>query len=117
MFEPEKLPAPDESGFFLHPDIPGESEDEDVCRLCLEQGYEAAAVAMDTDAPDLADCYFENEDESAVSRWVPTEPLGKGWLLVAKYDTEDGPCAMFVRPLAVNNEVRSYPHNEQKQEL
>ena len=34
MFEPEKLPAPDEMGFFFHPDIPGEDESDDVRTGC-----------------------------------------------------------------------------------
>jgi hypothetical protein len=109
MFEPEKLPAPDEAGFFFHPDIPGESEDDDVSQLCREQGYEAAAVSMDADAPDLADCYFENEDGDAVNRWQPTGPVGGGWQIVAKYDTEDGPCAMFVRPICVPANKKQNP--------
>lgn len=100
MFDPEKLPTPDEMGFFFHPDIPGEEEDDDVRAMCLELGFDAKAVAMEDDAPDLMDEWVESEDMTAPTRWTPTPPKGEGWQLVAKYDTEDGPTAMFVRPNA-----------------
>ena len=98
MFEPAKLPAPDEMGFFFHPDIPGEEETDDVHALCKALGFDAAAVAMEDDAPELSDDWSESEDITAPTRWTPTPPAGEGWMLVAKYDTEDGPHAMFVRP-------------------
>lgn len=100
MFEPENLPAPDEMGFFFHPDIPGEDESDDVRALCLELGFNTAAVAMEDDAPELSDLWHEADDMTAPTRWTPTPPTGDGWTLVAKYDTDDGPCAMFVRPSA-----------------
>ena len=100
MFDPEKLPPPDEMGFFFHPDIPGEDEDDDVHTMCLELGFDAKAVAMEDDAPALIDEWFEAEDMTAPARWTPTPPKGDGWKLVAKYDTEDGPAAMFVTPNA-----------------
>ena len=46
MFEPEKLPAPDEMGFFFHPDIPGEDESDDVHQLCKDAGFDALAFSM-----------------------------------------------------------------------
>lgn len=99
MFEPEKLPAQDEMGFFFHPDIPGEEEGDDVRALCLALGFDAKSVAMEDDNPALAD-EWAAEDMTAPTRWNPTPPTGDGWQLVAKYDTEDGPAAMFVRPNA-----------------
>lgn len=98
MFELEKLSAPDEMGFFSHPDIPGEEESDDVRALCLALDFDATTVAMEDDAPALADEWAKAEDMTVPMRWVPTPPNGDGWMLVAKYDTEDGPCAMFVRP-------------------
>lgn len=100
MFEPEKLSQPDEYGYFFHPDIPGEDEGDDVRAMCRELGFEVAVVEFEYDAPqELHDAYYEKEDQSAVGRWNPTPPEGDGWQLVAKYDTEDGPCAMFVQPI------------------
>jgi hypothetical protein len=100
MFEPEKLPQPDEYGYFFHPDIPGEEESDDVRAMLRKLGYRAAVVQFEYDAPDeVCDDYYEREDQTAVGRWKPTVPDGDGWQLVAKYDTEDGPCALFVQTL------------------
>ena len=66
--------------------------------LCKALGFDAAAVAMEDDAPELSDDWSGSEDITAPARWAPTPPAGEGWMLVAKYDTEDGPHAMFVRP-------------------
>lgn len=106
MFEPEKLPAPDEMGFFFHPDIPGEEESDDVKALFRAMGFEAAAVFMSDDEPDLYDEWNETEELTAALRWVPMPPNGDGWIIVAKFDTEDGPCAMFVRPVSVEGEAK-----------
>lgn len=96
MFEVTRLPAPDDMGFFYHPDIPGEEETDNVRQMCLDLGFNTAAVAMEYDAPELFDAWCEDEDMTAPLRWTPTSPAGDGWILVAKYDTEDGPYAMFV---------------------
>lgn len=100
MFEPEKLPAPDEMGFFFHPDIPGEEESDDVKALCRAMGFQTWIVFMEYDEPDLYDEWHESEELTAVLRWVPMPPAGDGWIIVAKFDTEDGPCALFVRPVS-----------------
>jgi hypothetical protein len=42
------------------------------------------------------DEYEENTD-SWLENWNPGE--ADGFTLVAKYDSEDGPCAMYVKPL------------------
>lgn len=98
MFAPERLPQPDEMGFFCHPDVP-DDEEVDVRPLITALGYETAFVGMDYDAPeDLVDAWYEEQDMTAPSRWSPTPPDGDGWTLAAKYDTESGPYAMFVRP-------------------
>lgn len=100
MFEPTRLPPPDEDGYFAHPDIPGVEESDDVLALCRDLGYAGRVVDFEYDAgEDLIDDYYEREDVTAMARWTPTPPAGDGWLLVAKFDTEGGPCAFFVRPL------------------
>lgn len=104
MFEPEKLPTPDDEGYFIHPDIPGDEESDNVQSLCKDAGYECAFVGMESDSPDMADEFYAGDQES-VARWNPTSPEGGGWMLVAKYDTEEGPHAMFVRPFS-----RTYLH-------
>lgn len=100
MFEPEKLPLPDENGYFFHPDIPGEEEGDDVRAMCRALGFNVAVVEFEYDAEDnLHDEFYEREDETAVGRWNPGQPDGEGWQLVAKFNTEQGPCAMFVQSL------------------
>ncbi len=102
MFAPERLPQPDEMGFFCHPDVP-EDEEADLRPLIAALGYETAFVGMDDDAPeDVVDAWYEEQDMSAPNRWSPTPPNGDGWRLTAKYDTESGPYAMFVRPNAAD---------------
>lgn len=32
-FDPMRLPEPDSLGFFMHPDVPGEEEDDDVAAM------------------------------------------------------------------------------------
>lgn len=102
MFERNKLPQPDEMGFFFHPDIPGEEESDNVEALCKELGFDAAVVAMDDDNEQLSSAWQDGDLMAAIN-WVPTPPKGDGWILVAKADTEDGPCAMFVRPVERKN--------------
>lgn len=100
MFEPEKLPAPDGNGYFFHPDIPGEDEGDDVCALCLALGFSVSVVDFENDASeDLLDAYYGRNEETAVGSWSPSAPNGDGWQLVAKYGSEDGPCALFVQPI------------------
>ena len=68
--------------------------------MCRNLGYDLAKVAFEDDASlDLLTAYFEEADPTAVSRWSPTAPAGSDWLLVAKYDTEDGPWALFVQKI------------------
>jgi len=98
MFEADRLPPPDEMGFFYHPDLP-DTDDESVGPPLEAIGFEYACVCMEDDAPeDVADAWFHGEDHTAPLRWTPTPPKGDGWLLAAKYDTEDGPYALFVKP-------------------
>ena len=91
MFELERLPPPDEYGLFFHPDIPGNEESDDVAALCADLGWECEFVPGEE---------LLNDDtcEYDARGWTPDPPPGEGWRLVAVYDTEDGPYAMFVRP-------------------
>lgn len=99
MFDPARLPPPDAMGFFSHPDLPETDEGQSIVPLIDEMGFESAFVSMDYNAPeDLLDAWYERGDMAAPTRWEPTPPQGGGWQLVAKYDTESGPYAMFVRP-------------------
>lgn len=57
-------------------------------------------VFLETDAPaEVADRYFEAGSPDC-SYWEPTKPEGDGWVLGAIWDTEDGPVAIWLRPMA-----------------
>ncbi len=104
-FDPMRLPEPDSLGFFMHPDVPGEEEDDDVAAMLREIGFEFSTVCFDIDADETdADAWFDDdlttdEMKAIMVRWNPTNPPGDGWILVSKYDTESGPLALFVRPI------------------
>ena len=104
-FDPARLPAPDEIGFFMHPDVPGADEGDDIATMIRDMGFEFCLVDFDSDGDedDVHAWWFDgltNEDmKSCMNRWNPTPPDGEGWILVSKHDTEDGPHALFVRPV------------------
>ena len=104
-FDPMRLPEPDSLGFFMHPDVPGEEEDDDVAAMLREIGFEFSTVFFGIDADETdADAWFDDdlttdEMKAIMVRWNPTNPPGDGWILVSKCDTESGPLALFVRPI------------------
>jgi hypothetical protein len=98
MFELDRMPKADELGFFVHPDVP-EHEDIEMTRVELARaGWE---MCLDTAGDAL---YIEegelDYDPVKTNAWIPVPDAGDGWLLVAVYDTEEGPYALFVRPAA-----------------
>lgn len=101
MFDLKQLPEPDDCGQFWHPDIP---DDEGMTfaafrEFCLQNGFDAICIELeDSDQEDAVKQYFEDGDPDAMKVWNPTAP--DGWGLIAKFDTEDGPVAWFVRPNA-----------------
>lgn len=97
-FDPDLLPPRDEYGFTSHPDMPEWGENEDGTPLLAALGYESAFVSMESESEELSEAYCEG-DNTACAKWTPTSP-GPAWRLAAIYDTEDGPCALFLRPMA-----------------
>lgn len=97
-FDPRRRPAPDDMGFFCHPDVPGDDEGDDVAGMLTAMGYEWNLAWMEIDAPDLYEAGLTNHP-SRWADWSPTPPDGTGWQLVMVGDTEDGPQALFVRPM------------------
>lgn len=83
----------DPSGWLAHPAFPVFDEDVNTRFLLKAFGLEAAFVLMsdECDIDDTEAC------EGNCSAWTPTPPDGEGWALTEIYDTEDGPCALFVR--------------------
>lgn len=99
MFEPQRLPPPDEMGFFFHPDIPYIDQEANLTTALRRAGFEASFVPMEGTAPmSDVDAYFDG-DTSVARNWTPPPPAGGRWQLIAKYDTEDGPHALFVKPI------------------
>ena len=106
-FDPARLPAPDEMGFFMHPDVPGEDESDDIATMIFEMGFELSLVDFDSDGDegDVQSWWFSHDGltnenmKSIMERWIPTPPSGDGWILVSKHDTEDGPSALFIRDI------------------
>ena len=106
-FDPMRLPEPDSMGFFMHPDVPGEDESDDIATMIRDMGFDFSLVDFDSDGDEddvntwrfAHDGLTDNDMKSCMDRWSPTQPAGEGWILVSKYDTEDGPNALFVRPI------------------
>jgi hypothetical protein len=94
MFDPARLPPPDATGFFEHPDVPevAETQDQMIVRL--------ASIGWDAEYEELDDCYRDEHaddyDPAKIREWAP-DTQG-GWQLVSKYECEDGVFALLVRP-------------------
>lgn len=112
MLEPEKFSTPDRNGFFIHPDIP-----DDVLAwegFFEENGFATALVKFVEDAPaPLQDAFFKSLLRScaSVADWTPTPPDGEGRQLVARYDTEKGPMALFARPAPTASSISYTPNS------
>lgn len=108
LFDPALMPARDEDGYAYHPHLDkfmiGEEHEEQ--RLDIDAlkaaGFVATWWGLDADH-DEGDPEFDQYwlDSQGPTLWQPGEPEGEGWQLVAVYDTEEGPYALFVRPTAV----------------
>jgi hypothetical protein len=101
LFDPARMPARDDEGKAWHPDFDDRWEhpvfgEEYVCTLKLAQaGFAFAFHHMDPNDADF-DRACENSD---FSMWTPRDMSAEGWWIVGIGDTEDGPCAWYVRPV------------------
>ncbi|NJC38181.1 hypothetical protein GGR60_002735 [Xanthomonas arboricola] len=87
-------------GDLYHPDLPSWPDDREdaLDKLVRAQGFDFQIVAGD-----FSEEAVEDGDElhwQEMRAWNPTAPEGD-WRLAWKGDTEDGPYAWFVRPLAL----------------
>lgn len=57
----------------------------------------------EADMPELA--RLQMEGENVVDRWEPPSP-GDGWIFAGKHDGEEGPIALFLRPLTEEERER-----------
>ncbi len=108
LYQASRLRAPTEYGDTFHPDIPCWPDDREYAldKLVRAQGFDFHIVAGDfTEAAleDGDDLYWQE-----MRAWNPEAPEGE-WRLAWKGDTEDGPYAWFVRPMALRPEPATPP--------
>lgn len=103
LYLPARMPTPSEYGDLTHPDIPLWPDDREdaLDKLVHAQGFDFHIVAGD-----FTEAALEDGDElywEEMRAWNPEAPEGE-WRLAWKGDTEDGPYAWFVRPMALRPE-------------
>jgi len=108
LYLPARMPAPSEYGDLTHPDIPHWPDDREdaLDTLVHAQGFDFHIVAGD-----FTETALEDGDElywQEMRDWNPEAPEGE-WRLAWKGDTEDGPYAWFVRPMALRPEAVAPP--------
>jgi hypothetical protein len=86
----------DANGWLSHPALPVCDEDVDMLGFLGAFGLDADVVSMAHSARDLYDAY-QNSNDANCSSWAPLAPAGAGWILIAIFDSEDGPQALFIR--------------------
>ncbi len=103
LYSPDLMPKLDGVNMYhvAHPDLPSWPKDEDeecgIGPLITAQGFAVEVVFGE----------YPDDDGEAVdycawlASWSPESPKGADWRLVCIQDTEDGPAAFFVRPLAL----------------
>ncbi|WP_337052534.1 hypothetical protein [Pseudoxanthomonas sp. USHLN014] len=105
LYDPEKISdrAARADGMAWHPDLPSWPDDreDDIAPLLAAQGFDYEGVSPGEEFSEEAleeggDLYWEQ-----MKSWNPSPPAGEHWRLAAVTDTEDGPYALFVRPLAL----------------
>ncbi|MGX9958570.1 hypothetical protein ACW0US_07290 [Xanthomonas euvesicatoria] len=103
LYKPEGLIVRAEWGDVYHPDTPSWPDDreEALDKLVHAQGFDFHIVTGE-----FSDEAMEDGDElywQEMRAWNPQAPEGD-WRLAWKGDTEDGPYAWFVRPMALRLE-------------
>ncbi|CAB3754153.1 hypothetical protein [Paraburkholderia humisilvae] len=88
----------DEDGMMGHPALPDLDEDVGIVEFLMAFGIQAAFVMMERDAPETYQRWTACNSANC-SDWEPGRPEGEDWLLIAIYDSNDGPCALYVRDL------------------
>lgn len=99
----------DAEGWYYHPALPNTDEDVNLENLLAALRIESVFVSMESDDSEAADRYGE-AGEADCHYWKPTAPEGEGWRLLAVYDTEDGPYALFGRDAYVAEQKRKQEH-------
>jgi len=115
LYTATRLPPRCEYGEVVHPDLPKWPDDreEALDKLVRAQGFDFVPIAGD-----FTDEALENGDQlywEEMRSWNPEAPEGD-WRLAWMGDTEDGPYAWFVRPMALRPEPAAPPAPEVKLE-
>lgn len=113
IIQSKDMPAPDqlvryEDGTIAPAMFHYSTEGCDPNAIAQEAGFEIGYTSLENDenGEDAWDAYERITEaapdapaiEEVFDMWTPTPPDG-GWKLVGKHDTEDGPMAVFVRPI------------------
>lgn len=102
LFHPARLPARDESGFTIHPDLDDPRwerpilGEEYVCTLKLAQ----AGFEMTERDAELEDPSRDSDNASSCAAWTPPDLTSESFRLVCIAETEDGITAWYVRPVS-----------------
>lgn len=104
LYAPELMPQLDGADDYhaAHPDLPDwlDEEERSIAPLIFAQGFTFHVIC--DEYPDEGDAPGEEFDTCAwLANWKPEPPEGEHWRLAMIHDTEDGPAAVFVRPLAM----------------
>lgn len=96
------LPIRDDMGFWHHPDRIETPFDEGSTLLEMRSWYADRGMEVDYTYMNqffCCDCVYDVDIETYPARnWHPTPPEnGDGWVLLSIFDTEDGPCAEWMR--------------------
>ncbi|MEQ6971123.1 hypothetical protein [Pectobacterium polaris] len=96
------LPVRDDMGFWHHPDRIETPFDEGSTLLEMRNWYAERGMEVDYTYMNqffCCDCVYDADIETYPARnWHPTPPeCGDGWVLLSIFDTEDGPCAEWMR--------------------
>ncbi len=97
-------PQRDACGWWTHPDFPEPADGNEYFapgefEAWLEaNGVECATRLMDGEVePDSPAALAWETLDCDCAAWSPQPPEGEGWFLVSIHDTEDGPCAVWLR--------------------
>lgn len=105
----------DADGYCTHPALPAFPEGTNLDLVLRGLGFRAAFVSMESDCADRALVDKVLDEGTSCLAWEPTAPVGQGWNLLEIYDTDDGPYALFARPMTnveVQEQFRLAEHRE-----
>lgn len=71
--------------------------EQDLGDIASEHGFETFLIAMEDHVDEETMERWYNGDQSVMNEWIPTR---EGWVLGGKFDNEDGPIAIFIKPSA-----------------